>query len=124
MPVYEKCKVFTCNHACNLPVIIDSVDDKGNNLDSSRISLKSFWSFRGPLLYKLVTGQELSFAISYSKPALVKSSNNQNESNGGIIAFRVYPVLYTLIEYGGRNKTKIIIKPPHKLKTPKPTWVS
>ena len=25
MPVYEKCKVFTCNHACNLPVIIDSV---------------------------------------------------------------------------------------------------
>ena len=25
MPVYEKCKVFTCNHTCNLPVIIDNV---------------------------------------------------------------------------------------------------
>ena len=25
MPVYEKCKVFTCNHTCNLPVNIDSV---------------------------------------------------------------------------------------------------
>ena len=24
MPVYEKCKVFTCKHTCNLPVIIDS----------------------------------------------------------------------------------------------------
>ena len=24
MPVYEKCKVFTCKYACNLPVIIDS----------------------------------------------------------------------------------------------------
>ena len=28
VPVYEKCKVFTCNHACNLPVIIDSVSCK------------------------------------------------------------------------------------------------
>ena len=28
MPVYEKCKVFTCNHTCNLPVIIDSVQMK------------------------------------------------------------------------------------------------
>ena len=25
MPVYEKCKVFTCSYACNLHVIIDSV---------------------------------------------------------------------------------------------------
>ena len=25
MPVYEKCKVFTCKHTCNLPVIINSV---------------------------------------------------------------------------------------------------
>ena len=23
MPVYEKCKVFTCNHTCNLHVIIE-----------------------------------------------------------------------------------------------------
>ena len=42
-----------------------------DNLDSFRISLESFRSFRGPLLLKPVTGQELFFAVSYSKPALV-----------------------------------------------------
>ena len=26
VPVYEKCKVFTCSYACNLHVIIDSVN--------------------------------------------------------------------------------------------------
>jgi len=46
------------------------VDDHGNNLDSFRISLESFRSFRGPLLLKPVTGQELFFAVSNSKPAL------------------------------------------------------
>ena len=46
------------------------IDHHGNNLDSFRISLKSFRSFRGPLLPKPVTGQELFLAISYSKPAL------------------------------------------------------
>jgi hypothetical protein len=46
------------------------LDDHGNNFDSIRISLESFRSFRGPLLYKPVTGQELFFAVSYSKPAL------------------------------------------------------
>ena len=46
------------------------LDDHGNNLDSFRISLESFRSFRGPLLHKPVPGQELFFAISYSKPAL------------------------------------------------------
>ena len=46
------------------------LDDHGNNLDSFRISLESFRSFRGPLLCKLATGQELFFAVSYSKPAL------------------------------------------------------
>ena len=47
------------------------LDDHGNNLDSFRISLESFRSFiRGPLLLKPVTGQELFFAVSYSKPAL------------------------------------------------------
>ena len=44
--------------------------DHGNNLDSCRISLESFRSFRGPLLLKPLTGQELFFAISYSKSAL------------------------------------------------------
>ena len=50
------------------------LDDHGNNLDSFRISLesfRSFRSFRGPLFHKPVTGQELFFAISYSKPALI-----------------------------------------------------
>ena len=35
-------------------------------LDSFRISLESFRSFRGPLLLKAVTGQELFFTVSYS----------------------------------------------------------
>ena len=30
MPAYEKCKVFTCSHACNLHVIIDSVPIRVN----------------------------------------------------------------------------------------------
>ena len=47
------------------------LDDQGNHLDSYTISLKSFRSFRGPLFRKPVTGQELFFAVSYSKPALV-----------------------------------------------------
>ena len=38
---------------------------------SSRISLVPFKTFRGPLFSKPVTGQELFFAVSYSKPALV-----------------------------------------------------
>ena len=48
------------------------LDDHGNNLDSFRISLESLRSFRGPLLLKPVTGQELFLAVSYSKPALVQ----------------------------------------------------
>ena len=38
---------------------------------SSRISLVLFRTFRGPLFPKPVTGQELFFAISYSKLALM-----------------------------------------------------
>ena len=37
---------------------------------SSRISLVPFRTFRGPLFPKPVTGQDLFFAVSYSKPAL------------------------------------------------------
>ena len=37
---------------------------------SSRISLIPFRTFRGSLLPKPVTGQELLLAISYTKPAL------------------------------------------------------
>ena len=47
------------------------LDDQGNHLDSSAISLESFRSFRGPLFRKPVTSQELFFAFSYSKPALI-----------------------------------------------------
>ena len=49
---------------------IQILDDHGNNLDLFRISLESFRSFRGPPLFKPVTGQELLFAVSYSKLAL------------------------------------------------------
>ena len=35
------------------------------------ISLESFRSFRVPLFYKPVTGEELFLAVSYSKPALI-----------------------------------------------------
>ena len=38
---------------------------------SSRISLIPFWTFKGPLFPKAVIGQDLFFAISYSKPALI-----------------------------------------------------
>ena len=48
-----------------------NLDEHGNNLDSFRISLESNRSFRGPLLLKPVTSQELLFAVSYSKPALI-----------------------------------------------------
>ena len=47
------------------------LDDHGSNLESFRISLESFRSFRGPLLHKPVTGQGLFFAVSYSTLALV-----------------------------------------------------
>ena len=47
-----------------------TLDDYGNNLESFRISFESFKSFRGPLLHKPLPGQELLFAVSYSKPAL------------------------------------------------------
>ena len=46
------------------------LDNHGYSLDSFRISLESFRFFRGPLLPKPVTGQELFFATSYSKLAL------------------------------------------------------
>ena len=36
-----------------------TLDDHGNNLDSFRISLESFRSFRGSLLQKPVNGQEI-----------------------------------------------------------------
>ena len=48
------------------------LDDHGNNLASLRISLESFGSFSGPLLHKAVTGQDLFFAVSYSKTALAE----------------------------------------------------
>ena len=51
-------------------ICIQTLDDHGNNLDSFRISLESFGAIRGPLLHKPVTGQELFFEVSYSKPAL------------------------------------------------------
>ena len=38
---------------------------------SSRISFVPYRTYRGPLFPKPVTGQELFFAVSYSKPALV-----------------------------------------------------
>ena len=53
------------------------LDDHGYNLDSFRISFESFRSFRGPLLLKPVTVQELFLAVSYSKPALVPSKRKK-----------------------------------------------
>ena len=47
-----------------------NLDDHGNNLESFRINLEFFRSFRGPLRLKPVTGQELFFAVSHNKPAL------------------------------------------------------
>ena len=57
------------------------LDDYGNSLDSFRINLESFRSFKGPLFHKPVTGQELFFAVSYSKLALIKNSMTNNVTN-------------------------------------------
>ena len=46
------------------------LDDHGNTLDSFRINLESFRSFKGPLIHKPVT------AVSYSKLALVAILEN------------------------------------------------
>ena len=48
------------------------LDNHENNLDSLRISLEFFRSFRGSLLHKPVTGHELFFAASYSKLSIDK----------------------------------------------------
>jgi hypothetical protein len=61
------------------------LDDHGNNLDSFKISLESFRSFRGPLLLKPVTGQELFFAESYSKPALEEQTAVKLLKNSKIV---------------------------------------
>ena len=53
------------------------LEDHGNNLDSFPINLESFMSFRGPLLYKPVTGQELFFAVSYSKTGSKKDKKEE-----------------------------------------------
>ena len=47
-----------------------TLDDQENHFDPYTISLESFRSFGGPLIRKPVTGQELFFDVSYSKPAL------------------------------------------------------
>ena len=40
VPVYEKCKVFTCNYTCNLHVIIDSVSKDEWNPVTIRYQLR------------------------------------------------------------------------------------
>ena len=42
------------------------LDDHGNNLDSFRICLESFRSFRGPLFHKPVTGHTGSFLLFHT----------------------------------------------------------
>ena len=64
------------------------LDDHGNNLDSFRISLESFRSFRGPLLLKPITGQEPFFAVSYGKPTLgSKKEREGSKSQNGVTSF-------------------------------------
>ena len=72
-PVCRKIAVTQQLFCCPLKVLNCTklvLDDLGNN--SFNISLESFRSFRGPLLHKPVTGQELFFDVSYSKLALIK----------------------------------------------------
>ena len=60
------------------------LDVHGNNLDSFRISLESFRSFKGPLLPESVTGQELFLVVSYSKPVLIDYCPNKYNVSGGL----------------------------------------
>ena len=49
------------------------LDDHRKNLNSFRISLESFRSFRGPLHHKPVTSQKLFFVVSYSSSKVLKN---------------------------------------------------
>ena len=60
---------------------------------SSRISLVPFRTFRGPLFPKPITGQELFFAVSYSKPALASLSWLNESGNLRAETFRSIRVL-------------------------------
>ena len=51
------------------------LDDQGNHINSLRISLESFMSFRGLLFHKLATGQILFLATRYKNPAQVIDNN-------------------------------------------------
>ena len=66
MPVYEKCNVFTCNHTCNLPVIIDSV--MGSNLG---YLLKSFLC--NFLLKRVIWHLVLENGTKFKIPSEIKS---------------------------------------------------
>ena len=73
------------------------LDDQKNKLDSFRITLESFRFFTRPLIIKPVTGQELFFAVSYSKPALTAypllHENKKKETNteaGNLITVTYY----------------------------------
>ena len=61
MPVYEKCKVFTCSYACNLHVIIDSVCTWSQvNHKLSRGSIK--YSIVNPNYFSSIIEQLLSIS--------------------------------------------------------------
>ena len=68
------------------------LDGQGNHLDSITISLELFTSFKGPLFGKPVTGQELFFAVSYSKEALTDH----------------YPYIYIKDWVGGLRKSQFL----------------
>ena len=77
------------------PLILTGIklilDDQGNHLDSSAISLESFKSFRGHLFCKPVTSKELFFAVSYSKLALGIHDSSLNAC--------FFPSLFLMLQY-------------------------
>ena len=63
----------------------------------------TFRSFRGALFHKLVNGQELYFAVSYSKPALAKNKGLRLDSYVNLenrnILFKMSFLQMQLMEY-------------------------
>ena len=80
-------------------------DDNENNLDLFRISLESFRSFRGPLLDKSVTGQELFFAVSYSKSALAARRRVHDDGDSNLLVVR------TIRPFSDQSKTMFLSSP-------------
>ena len=83
------------------------LDDQGNHLDSIAIGLDSFRSFKGPLLHKAVTGQELFFGCLTVLKGLLFSKNMVYTLRNPIKA--VHYIQFFMIFIENKNKSFLLI---------------